>query len=275
MASLPFFINTVAHTAYGKVDATMLAFLSSDAEVGYYGAALNLGALTLMLTPLIGWVLMPFTARAAARSRQELIGLMTNLLRVILSLAIPLGLALWVGAADLVHLAFGTAFLPSALTLKILAPLFVITYVAIVASTCLVRLDRAWSVTVISLGGLALTPLLNLALVRPASHAFGAGGAAGGAALALLVTEVSVSTAMLLTLRGEILSRETLRSIAASVACAALVVVLDHLLGPTLRAWRYPLDGLAYLGLAAASGGIRLGELRRVIADGIRRGRQS
>ena len=242
LASMPFFVNTIAHTAYGRVDATMLAFLSSDIEVGYYGAASNLGALTLVLTPLIGWVLLPLTARAAARSRDELIALMRNALRVILSLAIPIALAIWLGATDLIRLAFGVPFLPSVSTLQILAPLFVVTYVAIVASTCLIRLDRAWTVTTISLGGLVITPLLNLALVRPAWAAFGPGGAGGGAAAALLVTEISVSTAMLVCLRGQILSRENLRSLAAEPwAAPPAVVVLDHFLrlcsGPGATRW--------------------------------------
>jgi O-antigen/teichoic acid export membrane protein len=275
LASMPFFVNTVAHTAYGKVDATMLAFLSSDVEVGYYGVALSLGGLTLILTPLIGWVWFPLTARAAARSRRELVVLVQNSLRVILSIAIPLALAIWLGAADLVHLAFGAPFQPATGTLHVLAPLFVVTYAAIMASSYLARIDRVWTATVISLGGLVLTPLLTLVLVHPASIAFGAGGASSGAALALLITEISVLTAMLVSLRGEIVGRETLRSVAAGVACAAAVVVVDRLLAPRLGVWRYPLDGLAYLGLAVASGGIRLGELRQVVADGLRLRRQS
>jgi len=69
ITSMPYFVNTIAHTAYSKVDATMLAFLASDAEVGYYGVGMVFGALTLVFTPLISWVLLPLSARAAARSR--------------------------------------------------------------------------------------------------------------------------------------------------------------------------------------------------------------
>jgi O-antigen/teichoic acid export membrane protein len=184
--------------------------------------------------------------------------------------AVPIALGLWLAAADLIQLAFGPAFLPATLTLRVLAPLFVVTYIAIIASTCLIRLDLAWSVTLISLGGLVLTPLLNLALVRPGLAAYGVGGAGAGAAVALLVTEVSVTTAMLVRLRGEIISPDNLRSILGSVACAGVVLVLDHLTGTRLGGGRYVLDGIAYLALAIPTGALRLGELRRVVADGLR-----
>ena len=269
LASLPFFVTAIAHTAYSKVDATMLAFLSSDAEVGYYGAAANLASLTLLLTPLIGWVFLPLTARAAARSREGLLALMQHALRVTVSLAIPLALGIWLAARDLTHLAFGAAFLPATLTLQVLAPLFVVTYVAIVASTCLIRLDRPWTVTAISLAGLVLTPLLNLLLVKPCAHAFGPGGAGAGAAVSLLITELSVTTAMLIALRGQILSRDNLRSSAASACCAVLVLVLDRALWG-LGAWRYLVDAVAYLGLATATGGLRPSEVLRVLGQGLR-----
>jgi Mg/Co/Ni transporter MgtE len=114
-----------------------------------------------------------------------------------------------------------------------------------------------------------------VALVGPASRLLGPGGGAGGAAIALLITEISVSTAMLVSLRGAMLTREVLRSSAAGLACAAVVVVLDHLLAPHLGAWRYPLDGLAYLALAAMSGALQLDELRQVVIDGLRRERRA
>ena len=50
----------------------LLAGMAADSEVGWYGAASSLAGLSLLLAPLIGWVLMPLLARARARSREEL-----------------------------------------------------------------------------------------------------------------------------------------------------------------------------------------------------------
>jgi Na+-translocating ferredoxin:NAD+ oxidoreductase RnfA subunit len=45
--------------------------------------------------------------------------------------------------------------------------------------------------------------------------------------VALLITEISVSVAMLVTMRGEILTRDVLRSVGASLGCAVVVVVIE------------------------------------------------
>ena len=78
------------------------------------------------------------------------------LTRTIFSLAIPTSLALAVGADLWIWLIFGQVFGPAAPALRILAPMFVLTYVL---------LDRGWTAIIISLCGLAVTPLLNPAQI--------------------------------------------------------------------------------------------------------------
>jgi O-antigen/teichoic acid export membrane protein len=70
--SLPYFLNGCATGAYGKVDVTLLGILGTSREVGWYVAASSITGLTLLITPLIDWVLTPVFARGAARSREDL-----------------------------------------------------------------------------------------------------------------------------------------------------------------------------------------------------------
>ena len=71
LLSLPYYLNLFATTAYGKLDVTLLTLAGSSREVGWYAAASAIASFSLLVTPLIGWVLMPTLARAAARSRDE------------------------------------------------------------------------------------------------------------------------------------------------------------------------------------------------------------
>jgi O-antigen/teichoic acid export membrane protein len=269
-ASLPFFVNQIAHTAYAKVDATMLAFLSSDSEVGWYGAASNLAGLALLLTPLIIWVLMPLTTRAAARSEADLTELIRRSLQLILTLAIPITLLLGLGAETWITLVFGKAYGPATLTLRVLAPMFVLTYVAMVCANCLIRLDRPWTLTSISLFGLVLTPLFNLLITRRAGRLLGPGGAGAGAAASMMLTELIVTVTLLWVLGGRAFDRRNVSAVTKNLLAAAAAIVLDHFLRP-LGPWRLVLDASAYVFLVVVSGAVDPVELFRLFRALFRR----
>jgi O-antigen/teichoic acid export membrane protein len=262
--SLPFFVNQIAHTAYAKVDATMLAFLSTDAEVGWYGAASNLAGLALLLTPLIAWVLMPLSTRAAARSEADLTELIRRSIELILTLAIPVTLLLGLGAETWIGLAFGRAYAPAVLSLRVLAPMFVLTYVAMVCATCLIRLDRAWTLTLISLTGLVLTPTFNLLLTRRAGQLLGPGGAGAGAAASMMLTELFVTIALLWVLGGQAYDRRNLTALSKNLLAAATAVVLDHFLRP-LGPGRLAIDAAVYVALVLVSGAVHPREMYRLV----------
>src|ERR1019366_8197822 len=91
LASLPYYLTLFATTAYGKLDVSLLEFMGSTEEVGWYGAANAVAGLTLLATPLIGWVLMPMFARAAARSQEEFYEQIRRSMELVLTVASPGG----------------------------------------------------------------------------------------------------------------------------------------------------------------------------------------
>lgn len=231
VASLPFYLNTLAHTAYAKVDVSILAVLTNDdAEVGWYGAAAGLAGLTLFATPLIGWVLMPLLARAAAQSREELGTAVRRSLELLLFAAIPGALVLALGAELWVRLIFGAAFAPAAGAVRVLAPMLVLTYVATLCACTLVLANRGWSLTAISLSGLLLNPLLNLVLIRPCLTLLGPSGGGVGCALAISLTEVWIASCMLACLRGLAFDGRSVGMALRALVAAALAVAADRLL---------------------------------------------
>jgi O-antigen/teichoic acid export membrane protein len=269
VSSLPYFLTGFATTAYGKLDVTLLEFLGSTEEVGWYGAASAIAGLTLLVTPLIGWVLMPMFARAAARSRAELDEQIRRSLELVLTVAIPAGLVIYLGADVWIRLVFGRAFAPAAGALSVLAPMFVFMYVSIIYSIGLVMLERAWTLTVIAMGGLVVNATLNLLLIRPAIRVFGAGGGGTGSSLAMLGTEIFVSVCMMVVIGRGGVDRRCLVTVGKSlVACAVAIGV--HRAAAPLGDARLVVAAMAYLVIAMGTGALRLGEMIAVAKQAIR-----
>lgn len=269
MFSLPYYLNDFATTAYGKLDVALLGLLGGSREAGFYAAASAIAGLTLLATPLIGWVLMPTLARAAARSHDELFHRIQHSTSLILGVAIPASLLICLGADLLIGVVFGAAFAPATLALRILAATFVVTYVAIVYAASLLMVERAWALTAISIVGLVVNVTLNLALVPTSMRFFGEGGGGAGSALAMLGTEIAVTTAMIAIVGRRAIHRDTLRMVGKCLVACVLTVIVDRLAAPLGWA-RLALDAAVYSITAIATGAVNTREVVAVARAALR-----
>ncbi len=269
LASLPYYLTIFATTAYGKLDVSLLEFLGTSQEVGWYGAASAVAGLTLLVTPLIGWVLMPMFARAVARSREELFEQIRRSMELILTVAIPASLMIALGAPVWIQAIFGVAFAPAAPALRVLATMCVLTYVAIVYAQTLVMLDRAWALTKITLAGLVVNILLNLVIVRHSMALLGVGGGGTGCALAMFGTEVFVTSCMVRIVGRDAFDRRSVVAIGKSLGAAGVVVLVHHGL-VTFGPGRLALDGLIYAIIVLSTGAFEPRAVARVIREALR-----
>jgi O-antigen/teichoic acid export membrane protein len=269
LASLPYYLTLFATTAYGKLDVSLLEFMGNTEEVGWYGAANAVAGLTLLVTPLIGWVLMPMFARAAARSREEFYEQIRRSMELVLTVAIPAGLVIYLGADVWVHTIFGAAFSPAAMALRVLAPMFVFMYVSIIYSIALVMLERAWTQTLIAAVGLGVNVGLNLVLIRFSMRTFGPGGGGVGCSLAMLGTEIVVSACMIAVVGRGGFDRRSIATVLKSLLACAVAVSLHGLTAPLGQA-RLLLDALVYVAIVLATGAVRPGEMLAVAREAIR-----
>ncbi len=270
VSSLPYFLNGCATGAYGKLDVTLLGILATGREVGWYVAASSITGLTLLITPLIDWVLTPVFARGAARSREDLYLHIRRATEPIVAVAIPAALFVSVGADLWLWLLFGHAFAPAALALRILSASSFIIYIAIVYAMTLIMLERAWTLTLISIASLVVNVLLNLLLIRRSVALFGEGGGGVGCALAALGTHAFAAAAMIAVVGREAFDQRTVRMVGKSLAACALVVVVDRL-ATRLGGVRIVLDGMVYLAVVVSTGALRTGEMWRLVTAAIRR----
>lgn len=272
-ASLPYYITGAALAAHGRTDVTVLGLLTSKQEVGYYGAAWGIAGMVMLITPIFGWVLMPLMSRAAARSEAELTALVRRTLEACLAVTLPIMLALGLGAELWIELLYGEAFALGAFPLRILSPLFVLTYMAMVSSTWLTLANQAWTVTFTSVTGMLVNPLLNALLVGPCLRLWGPSGGAAGSALSMVATEALVVSLMLSRMGRRSVDRRTLVMLGKTLAVCAAVLALDALLPEGLRpAPRLALEATVYVVLVLATGAVKPAEILGVVRLARRRG---
>ncbi len=264
VGSLPYYIGATAIGVSGKINVSLLEFLVPDRrEVGWLGAAMNLGSLSMVMYPVLSWIVLPMLARARARSLDEVFVIVRGTLEGLLVVAVPVSLLIGIGADVWVRLAFGRKYDQAALALVTIAPTFVCTYTSMILSMALVVLDRQWTATRISVVALVLCPIFILIIV-PITARIGEGGAAAGAAAAVFFNEIIVSGSCLYYVGRRAADRRTLSAAAKSVAIAGAVITLDRFLRPL--GWRrLPLDMGAYLFVALAAGAVRVKDALRVV----------
>ena len=270
--SRPFFVNTAAFTVGSMLDGAMMKHLATAEELGWYGGAKRIAALALLLSPLVSWILMPLLTRARARSDDEFFEVLRRATEAVLVGAIPATMLLSVGADIWIHLLYGRAYDPAVASLRVLAPSFVLTYVAVLLSTALILFDRAWPVTLVSLGSLALQPFLITFMVPFGAAHFGAGGAGLGNAIVFSFLELFSVVGFAIYLGRRALDGRVIYAVGGSLFAFAAVAVLDRYvlgLGPA----RILLDAVVYTVLIFVTGAVRVRDVRAVLQIALERRR--
>ncbi|NUS97257.1 MAG: oligosaccharide flippase family protein, partial [Gemmatimonadaceae bacterium] len=102
-ASFPYYLTHLAQNVYTRIDVSIMAFLTTKVEVGWYGAAQNIAGMSLLLSPVIGWVLLPLSSRVGERSREEMLRVFRRAMDAVLAIAVPIALTLGVGASLIIR----------------------------------------------------------------------------------------------------------------------------------------------------------------------------
>jgi O-antigen/teichoic acid export membrane protein len=270
VASLPYFVNAIATTAYGKLDMSVLEFLAGSKEVGLYGAASTIAGLTLLIAPIIGWVAIPMLSRAASRSHTELFFHVCRSTELILTIAIPASLLINLGADVWTRVIFGAPYAKAATALRVMSTMFVLTYVSMIYAITLMMLERAWTLARITFSGLFVNAGLNFLFVHFSVQWLGEGGGGTGCALAMLCTEIFVTGSMAINIGRGALDRRGAGMIGRSLAAYAVVVGV-HILLASFGPARLVIDAVVYLALAIALGAFRPKEMLSTVREAVRR----
>jgi O-antigen/teichoic acid export membrane protein len=178
-----------------RVDAVILALLSSAEEVGFYGAAYKFVELAVLIPAAAGASVFPPLMRFIAADDPRAFGLVQKAFNVLLAASVPLTIVMLAYPEELITLAAGPDFTEAAGALQILAPYALFAF----ANGLLWRVVMAAHRDRLLLGTAILVLVANIVLNLIFIPLYGFEAAAAIA----VATEAAVGIPIAWALRGE------------------------------------------------------------------------
>lgn len=193
-----FFAMACATTIYTNLDALMLGFMQTDADVGYYNAAVKVKTILVSIVTALGAVMLPRSAWYVENGRMEEFRRMTRkALGFVLMLASALSVYFICYAEECILFLSREAYLPSVTPMRIIMPtVLLIGLTNIMGIQTLVPLGKEKVVLKSEIAGAITDLALNLILIPN----FRAAGAAAGT----LAAEAVVLGIQYWELKGEL-----------------------------------------------------------------------
>lgn len=239
--ALPFLLYWVFGAIYYRIDIVLLAKLTNQDTVGWYGAAYRLFD-TLNFLPAIvsGVIMFPILSRLSQQSPAELRVALEKGLGVLLLIGIPICTGLFVLAEPIIALLYGGGEFDRAVpALRWLAVALLFLYINSIFAYAFVSINQERRMTLVA----ALATVINLGsntlLIPQFGHI--------GAAAATVATEAFILGYLLVRLPRELLPVGGLVVFAKAAAAAAAMALALY----ALRGWHLaaliPVGGVVYL----------------------------
>lgn len=263
LGGLPFLVTAVLLQVYNQVDVTILRLLTRDAEVGWYGAALQLYA-TLNFFPLIVvTALLPTLTRMFQDSPNAMKEAARRSIGIVILGTVPIAVGTTVIADDIIKLLhYPDVFRHSVPLLSILSLTLPVTGILMVVSTCVIAANNQGKWALVTAMSVLVNASLNFGAIWLADRQFG-NGAIGASAVSLMSEVFTIAIGVRLMPAG--VFDGALATTAGKAVLGALTMAAAVL---AVKAWAEPgalplavLGALVYGVAIVALGGISRNDL--------------
>lgn len=215
-----FFGMTLITGLYETLDTTVLGFLSTDVEIGYYSAAIKINRIILGLLAAVAAVLLPRLVTYKEQHEDEKFNsLASESVDLIIMLAMPIVLGLISVSYQLIVLFCGNNYIPAIPAMNIISPIVLAMAVSGITGGQILPSINKEKITLIScLCGAIINFTLNCILIP----SYGAKGAAVGSVIA----EYVVMLMQVIYLRKLLFSRTLIINLSESMAASFLMFAL-------------------------------------------------
>ena len=195
-----FFAMSCAATIYTNLDTVMLGFMTSDAEVGYYNAAVKIKSILVSVVTSLGVVLLPRASYYVECKLMDKFCRITHVaLNFVILISVPLTVYFILFAKEGIFFLSGAEYEASIVPMQIIMPtLLFIGLTNIMGIQTLIPLGKEKVVLYSEIAGAVADLLLNVALIPSMASA--------GAAIGTVVAEGVVFAVQFWALRKEVLS---------------------------------------------------------------------
>ena len=195
-----FFAMSCAATIYTNLDTVMLGFMTSDAEVGYYNAAVKIKSILVSVVTSLGVVLLPRASYYVECKLMDKFCRITHVaLNFVILISVPLTVYFILFAKEGIFFLSGAEYEASIVPMQIIMPtLLFIGLTNIMGIQTLIPLGKEKVVLYSEIAGAVADLLLNVALIPSMASA--------GAAIGTVVAEGVVFAVQFWALRKDVLS---------------------------------------------------------------------
>lgn len=124
----PYALSGLLFQVSARVDVMLLGFMLGAAAAGLYNAAFRVVHLLMFAASLASYSVFPLASRLFLRSKDDLRSTYHGMLGVVTLAGLPAAAGLWLVAPGLVLEVYGPSFLGSVQVLRLLAPLFLLSF---------------------------------------------------------------------------------------------------------------------------------------------------
>ncbi|QNL51582.1 flippase [Olivibacter sp. SDN3] len=212
-------------SVYTLLDVTILGFLSTIEQVGYYSAAIRIIKLIVMVFVAFATVMVPPLSKAFHSEDMPTVNrLLQKSFGYIVFLNVPVTVGLMVIAPDLLKLYAGDEFVAAAVSLRWLAPTIIfISLSNIFGMQILNPINQEKKFFQASLFGMFISLAVNFSLIPFLGQA--------GAAISAMVTECVVMVLLIVFALRAVAFRPQWRLLTQALICSAIFIPLQWLIG--------------------------------------------
>lgn len=215
VVSLPFFLTGVFAYLYQSTNASFLSKMSNDTEVGYFGAAMRLQGIFLVMVPILQSAFMPTMSRTLHENLEAYKKFCTDILQAMLVLSLPLTCGLIFFGREAILLLYGEEFLPAVHIVATLAPVLTLTYVNVFLAMSATLSSNGVAMAVVMGFTVLLNAALNYFLIPWGVATWGVGGAGIAVGVATIVAELTNAIGLFMVSRVPLWSARVARIIVA------------------------------------------------------------
>lgn len=225
---LSFFLIAAIFQIYTVFDTSMLGFLSTEEQIGFYSAATKLNKMVVSLLIACTAVMVPRMNQFANKEdKSEFHALLFKGISFVFFMGIASAIGLNILSKPIIHLFSGELYYPAVPVMKVMNPIIIIMGVASILSTSFFVATGREKIVIRAVSFGAITNFTLNCLLIPHYGAFGAAIATLCAESAVTLTQV---IAAILTVSFKPLIKDLLQyAVAGSVMTLILLIEINHI----------------------------------------------
>ncbi len=265
-SGLPYLMMAIFAVIYYRINAVMLSFLAPETVVGWFGAAFRFFDILMFFPSILSMAVFPALSRQAGQ-KDPVAPMTAKSLEIILLGGVPVAVATYAFAEDIIALLFGLAgYSGSVVILKALVPGLLLVYVDFVLVTSIIAMDRQRTWSMVALAAIPFSVGLNYILIPLFQREAGNGGI--GSALATNITEFGILCCALALLPRGFFPRGFWKQPAKTFVAGGVMIGAIWALQGTGLPWMLTAmcSILIFAGVVLLTGGIHADERRFIVA---------